>query len=126
IIAGIKIKAKREFRFVTTMNEDVSTYEIPEYIHSRLQPQIKIEFPSWEDEKKILKYNLPFSDEEILNLVVNFLQNAHSADRPYTVRDGINISRYVLKMEKQRGKRTKKMIKMAIEQILGEEALDYL
>ncbi len=126
IIAGIKIKAKREFRFVTTMNEDVSTYEIPEYIHSRLQPQIKIEFPSWEDEKKILKFNLPFSDEEVLDLVVNFLQSAHSADRPYTVRDGINIARYIVKMEKQKGKRTNKMITMAVEQILGEEALQYL
>ncbi len=126
IIAGIKIKAHPDFRFITTMNEDVSTYEIPEYIHSRLQPQIKIEFPSWEDEYKILKYHLPFSDEEILELVVNFLQNAHAADRPYTVRDGINIARYVLKMEKMKGKRTNKMTKMAIEQILGEEALDYL
>ncbi|MHA1301786.1 MAG: AAA family ATPase [Candidatus Helarchaeota archaeon] len=126
IIAGIKIKAHPDFRFVTTMNEDVSTYEIPEYIHSRLQPQIKIDFPSWEDEYKILKYNLPFSKEEILDMVVNFLQRAHSEDRPYTVRDGINIARYISKMEKQEGKWTNKMIKMAIEQILGEEALDYL
>ncbi|MHA1379800.1 MAG: AAA family ATPase [Candidatus Helarchaeota archaeon] len=126
IIAGIKIKAHPDFRFVTTMNEDVSTYEIPEYIHSRLQPQIKIDFPSWDDEYKILKYNLPFSKEEILDMVVNFLQNAHIANRPYTVRDGINIARYIAKMEKQEGKRTNKMTKMAIEQILGEEALDCL
>jgi MoxR-like ATPase len=128
IIAGIKIQAHPDFRFVTTMNEDVSTYELPEYIHSRLQPQIKIDFPEWEEEFQILKFNLPFSNDELLNLVVNFLQNAHAADRPYTVRDGIHISRYILKMEKQKqkGKYTDQMVELAVEQILGEEALDYL
>ena len=38
--AGIKIKAHPEFRFVATMNDDASTFDLPEYIHSRLQPQI--------------------------------------------------------------------------------------
>lgn len=126
IIAGIKIYADPNFRFVTTMNEDVSTYEIPEYIHSRLQPQIKIDFPSSEEEFQILKFNLPFSSDELLNLIVDFLRNAHTANRPYTVRDGINVARYITKLEKCNGERTKGMIKMAIEQILGEEALRYL
>jgi hypothetical protein len=45
IVAGVKIKAHRDFRFVTTMNDDASTFELPEYIHSRLQPQLLIDFP---------------------------------------------------------------------------------
>ena len=45
IIAGDKIKAHPEFRLCTTMNDDASTFELPEYIHSRLQPQIHIDFP---------------------------------------------------------------------------------
>ena len=45
IVAGIKIKAHPQFRLVTTMNDDASTFELPEYIHSRLQPQILIDFP---------------------------------------------------------------------------------
>ena len=45
IVAGIKIKAHPHFRLVTTMNDDASTFELPEYIHSRLQPQILIDFP---------------------------------------------------------------------------------
>src|ERR1039457_1910159 len=45
IVAGIKIKAHAQFRIVTTMNDDASTFELPEYIHSRLQPQILIDFP---------------------------------------------------------------------------------
>jgi len=43
IITGLRITAQREFRIVVTMNEDSSTFEIPEYIHSRLQPQIFID-----------------------------------------------------------------------------------
>ncbi len=46
IVAGIKIKAHPNFRLVATMNEDSSTFDLPEYIHSRLQPQILIDFPS--------------------------------------------------------------------------------
>ena len=45
IVAGIKIKAHPQFRMVATMNDDASTFELPEYIHSRLQPQIFIDFP---------------------------------------------------------------------------------
>jgi len=97
IVAGIKIKAHPDFRMCTTMNDDASTFELPEYIHSRLQPQIHIDFPERDEEFVILKSNLPFADEEILAYVVDFLQSAHEADERYSVRDGINIARYALK-----------------------------
>jgi MoxR-like ATPase len=108
IVAGIKVRAHPDFRFCTTMNDDASTFELPEYIHSRLQPQIVIDFPEKDEELLILKSNLPFADDAILQYVVNFLQAAHAADERYTVRDGINIARYALKRlaeKKQRSPR---------------------
>src|SRR3972149_3196584 len=57
IIAGIKVPAHPDFRIVATMNDDASTFEIPEYIHPRLQPQILIEFPDRDDELTILREN---------------------------------------------------------------------
>ena len=105
IVAGIKIKAHPDFRLCTTMNDDASTFELPEYIHSRLQPRIFIDFPEAEEELLILKTNLPFAEEEILDYVVDFLQTAHEADERYTVRDGINIARYALKRLVERGER---------------------
>src|ERR1035441_1139492 len=59
IVAGIKIKAHPHFRLVATMNDDASTFELPEYIHSRLQPPIFIDFPEGDEGKHILKENLP-------------------------------------------------------------------
>jgi MoxR-like ATPase len=97
IVAGIKIKAHPDFRLCTTMNDDSSTFELPEYIHSRLQPQIFIDFPERDEERLILSANLPFADDQILDYVVNFLQLSHEANERYTVRDGINIARYALK-----------------------------
>ncbi len=97
IVAGIKIKAHPDFRLCTTMNDDASTFELPEYIHTRLQPQIFIDFPERDEEMKILKANLPFADDEILEYIADFLQTAHEADERYSVRDGINIARYALK-----------------------------
>jgi MoxR-like ATPase len=97
VVAGIKIKAHPEFRMCTTMNDDASTFELPEYIHSRLQPQIFIDFPERDEELLILESNLPFAPGEVLDYVVDFLQAAHDADERYSVRDGINIARYALK-----------------------------
>ena len=126
IITGLRISAHREFRFVVTMNEDASTFELPEYIHSRLQPQIYIDFPEANEELLILKENLPFAGERILRYVVEFLQRAHAADELYSVRDGINIARYALKMMAATEKEQKELLPLAVERILGEEALRYL
>jgi len=134
IVAGIKIKADPQFRFCTTMNDDASTFELPEYIHSRLQPQIHIDFPEREEELLILKSNLPFADDEILKYVVEFLQAAHEADERYSVRDGINIARYALKRlaggedQLPQGKQTGKMLlclKEAASMILDAPASEY-
>jgi hypothetical protein len=85
------------------MNDDASTFELPEYIHSRLQPQIFIDFPEKDEELEILKMNLPFADEMVLHYVVDFLQAAHRADERYSPRDGINLARYALKRLSARG-----------------------
>jgi MoxR-like ATPase len=105
VVAGIKIKAHPDFRLCTTMNDDASTFELPDYIHSRLQPQIFIDFPERDEELLILKANLPFAEDEILEYVVDFLQGAHDMDERYSVRDGINIARYALKRLVERGER---------------------
>ncbi|MDD3293559.1 MAG: MoxR family ATPase [Geobacteraceae bacterium] len=126
IITGLTIPAHRDFRIVVTMNEDASTFEVPEYIHSRLQPQIYIDFPEADEELLILKENLPFADEAILRYVVNFLQRAHAADELYSVRDGVNIARYALKMMKAGGGEPEGLLCLAVERILGDEALHYL
>ena len=147
IVAGVKVKAHPEFRIVATMNDDASTYEIPEYIHSRLQPQIYLDFPDADEERAILQENLPFSDAAILDYVVRFLQAAHAADERYTVRDGINIARYALKRmaqdpverptpkdilpskrkkaEEAETARRGEALKEAVRQVLGEEAERY-
>jgi hypothetical protein len=80
------------------MNEDASTFEIPEYIQSRLQPRIVLDFPEPEEELAILRANLPGAEDDLLAYVGEFLHRAHQAGEPYTVRDGVNIARYALKL----------------------------
>jgi len=97
IVAGINIRAHENFRCAVTMNEDDSTYEIPDYILSRLQPTLTLSHPARHDELAILKYHLPFADDEMLNLTVEFLQQAHALKLDFSTRDGINVLRYALK-----------------------------
>ena len=139
IVAGLKIKAHPNFRICVTMNDDASTFEVPEYIHSRLMPQIIVDFPDREEERRILEQNLPFAPEVVLDYVVGFLQQAHEARERFTVRDGINIARYALKLAKaQEGKAKSHLVEItsqkmlqtflaqSVRQVLGEEALEYL
>ena len=97
IVAGITIPAHDGFRCVVTMNQDESTFEVPDYILSRLQPTLVLEHPSREDERAILEYHLPFAGAEMLNLTVEFLQQAHGLKLDFSTRDGINVLRYALK-----------------------------
>ena len=127
IVAGLKVSAHPEFRISVTMNEDASTFEIPEYIHSRLQPQIFLDFPEAEEERRILRENLPFVDENIMDYVINFLQQAHGNNENYTIRDGINIARYAAKRIKSIGKdNMDNLLRQAVVMTLGDEALMYL
>ena len=128
IVAGIKIKAHPLFRLVTTMNDDASTFDLPEYIHSRLQPQILVDFPERHEEYAILKENLPFGEEQILNYVTDFLQQAHSADERYTVRDGINVARFAMKLQHSEGSIIGRgeALRLSLLQVLGEEAMRYV
>lgn len=126
IVAGVKIRAHQNFRMVATMNDDASTFDLPEYIHSRLQPQIVLDFPERDEELSILRENLPFADNQILEYVTDFLQLTHAADERYTVRDGINIARFAMKLRSSDSYGVTESIHRSIEQTLGEEAMRYV
>ncbi|WP_437190939.1 AAA family ATPase [Planctomicrobium sp. SH527] len=127
IVAGITINAHPDFRCAVTMNEDDSTYEIPDYILSRLQPSLTLGFPAREDEMAILKYHLPFSEEEMLNLTVEFLQQSHELKLDFSTRDGINVLRYALKqlaIDPEHPLSKDEAWLNSLEKCLGQDALD--
>src|SRR5262249_10816840 len=102
-IAGITVPAHPRFCCCVTMNEDESTYEVPDYILSRLQPTLTLTFPNRDDEMAILRYHLPFAPEDLLALTVEFLQQAHLLKLDFSPRDGINLLRYAIKRMSQDG-----------------------
>jgi MoxR-like ATPase len=127
IVAGITIHAHPDFRVCVTMNEDESTYEVPDYILSRLQPTLPLGFPSRDDEMSILKYHLPFAEDALLALTVEFLQQSHKLKLEFSPRDGINLLRFAIKRIAQDP--THPMgrdaaWREALYYVLGEEAVD--
>ena len=127
VMAGIKIPAHPDFRFVTTMNEDASTYELPEYVHSRLMPQIVVDFPEEDEERAILRSQVGFADDEVLDYVVGFLRRAHDADLRYTVRDGINLVRYAMKLlGRHEADEPAEAVERALRLAIGPEDADVL
>jgi hypothetical protein len=94
IVAGLEAQADPKFRICVTMNEDASTFEVPEYIHSRLQPAIYMDFPTRDEEFRILRGKLDGPDDELINEVVEILQESHKRDEDLSVRDGLNIARF--------------------------------
>lgn len=127
IIAGVTISAHQDFRVCVTMNEDESTFEIPDYIQSRLQPSIQIPFPERHDEMDILRYHLPFAEEDILMRTVDFLQQAHEFGLEFSSRDGIHIIRYTVKrlsQDKRHPLSKDEAWLQSVLAVLGEDALD--
>jgi len=124
LVAGITIPAHADFRCAVTMNEDDSTFEIPDYILSRIQPAIELPFPDEAEELQILRYNLPDAPEELLNICVGFLQKAHALDLPYSIRDGLNAIRFASKLAAMRAGDASELFDRSIASILGPEALD--
>ncbi len=127
VVAGVTIPAHPDFRVCVTMNEDESTYEVPDYILSRLQPTLSLGFPDRDDEMEILKYHLPFAKVELLAVTVDFLQQAHSLKLDFSPRDGINLLRYAIKrMSQDRAHPLgyDEAWREALLCVLGEEAAD--
>jgi MoxR-like ATPase len=127
IVAGITIHAHPDFRCAVTMNEDDSTFEVPDYILSRLQPTLTLGHPARADELAILQYHLPFADTDMLNLTVEFLQQSHDLKLDFSTRDGINVLRYALKRVAADPKHplSKDVAwREALQKCLGDEALD--
>jgi MoxR-like ATPase len=127
VVAGITIPAHPDFRVSVTMNEDESTYEVPDYILSRLQPTLSLGFPNRDDEMAILRYHLPFARSELLALTVEFLQKAHELKLDFSPRDGINLLRYAIKRMAQDVKHPLSQDdawREALLCVLGEEAAD--
>jgi MoxR-like ATPase len=127
IVAGVTIRAHPDFRSAVTMNEDDSTFEIPDYILSRLQPTLTLQHPRREEEMAILKYHLPFAVEEMLNLTVEFLQQSHELKLDFSTRDGMNVLRYAMKRIAQDPEHPLSRDvawQEALVNCLGDEALD--
>ncbi len=127
IIAGIQIHAHAEFRACVTMNRDESTFEIPDYILSRLQPTLPLSMPDHRDEMAILQYHLPFASEDLLRMTVDFLQKSHQLDLDFSPRDGIHILQYALKrlsQDKEHPLSKDEAWREAVTKVLGEEAMD--
>ncbi|MFP6766475.1 MAG: MoxR family ATPase [Planctomycetaceae bacterium] len=127
IVAGITIHAHPDFRCAVTMNDDESTFEIPDYILSRLQPTLTLTHPSREDELSILQYHLPFADVDMLSLTVEFLQQSHELNLDFSTRDGINVLRYALKLIAQNPDHPlgrDAIWRESLQRCLGEESLD--
>jgi MoxR-like ATPase len=127
VVAGIVIPAHPDFRCAVTMNEDESTYEVPDYILSRLQPTLTLGFPTRDDEMEILEYHLPFAKAELLAMTVDFLQQAHKLKLDFSPRDGINLLRFAIKRMAQDPKHPLSRDaawREALLCVLGEEAGD--
>ena len=57
--------------------------------------------------------------------MTDFLQQAHAADESYTVRDGINVARYALKLQHESGQPNRAVLGVAILAVIGEEGLRF-
>jgi hypothetical protein len=125
LVAGVRVPAHPDFRCCVTMNDDASTYEVPEYMVSRIQPLVFVDFPDRDEELQILQYNVDFAPADLLKLTVDFLQEAHGHNLNYSTRDGINVMRFALKLHHAQKTPIDDAFHQAVRQILGDGAENF-
>lgn len=104
ISAGVRIHAHQEFRIVATMNEDSSTFNIPDYIESRLRPVFPVSYPTKDEMIQILSHHVPDADDELKAGIVEYLtekkKNGNLED--FSTRDAIHIATISMKLAEKR------------------------
>lgn len=103
VAAGIRIHAHPEFRLIVTMNDDSSTFNLPEYITSRLKPVLPVSYPERDELVRILSYHFPRLEGSLATAIVEYLVNRkeHGTLDDYSIRDAINIAELTMHLEEK-------------------------
>ncbi|HMA99403.1 MAG TPA: AAA family ATPase [Spirochaetota bacterium] len=106
-----KITPHRDFRIITTANDTLSLYNIPEYIYSLLTPKIPVPQPKENEIYEILKANVMQAEDELVDYIINFMKKPPVVA---SIRDSINILRYSLKLINQEKYKIKDAVNTSI------------
>jgi MoxR-like ATPase len=104
ITAGVRIHAHAQFRIVATMNEDSSTFNIPDYIESRLKPVFPVSYPTRTEMIKILAHHVPDADDDLKAGIVQYLHEKKEKGclEDFSTRDAIHIANIAMKLSEKR------------------------
>ena len=92
VVVGCRIEANPEFRLAATMNEDASVFNLPEYIRSRLRPRLEVPEPDDATLRQIIKSNLSFIDDKVLEAVMAFLRVADTREQAFSLRQAVQLA----------------------------------
>ncbi len=135
VLAGVRVPAHAQFRFVTTMNDDSSAFDLPEYVTSRLVPKIELEPLSGAEIMASLAEALPQAEEKLLRALVDLLAELQVHGHDNTVRDAVQMARYVSKRlqmqsldssEQNTQPSLREVLLEAVQVTLGAEVADAL
>jgi MoxR-like ATPase len=74
VIMGDRIYAMSTFRLCVTLNSGSDTYQLPDYISSRLKPVIELEMPPRAIQEKIVRQNCPRISDALIAEIFQSLQ----------------------------------------------------
>ena len=138
VLAGVRIHAHPNFRFATTMNDDASAFDLPEYIMSRLSPKIQLENLNEQELLVTFKSALPHGENHWLEEIARLIRTLDTQGFHCSVRDGVQIARYAdksMRLAETHSKETplgnpenstQMILAEAALLTLGDEVLPYL
>lgn len=127
VLTGTRFAAHDDFRFATTMNDDASAYELPDYITSRLMPRIELESLTDDDLYASLHASVPQAHERDVLQLIGLIRHLEGRGFETSVRDAVLVARYLSKrMRTERSAQTnsREVLREAIELTLGYEAAE--
>lgn len=101
VMAGIKLKAHKDFLFCAALNErEQGVNGLPDYIDERLSPSIYVCYPDFDILKQILKINMPANVNKWINVFLDEFKNDNLSPRM-----AIKTLTFAYKLAKKQGKK---------------------
>jgi hypothetical protein len=97
---GLRLRPKAGFRLCATINEGSLVHHVPDFIHARLAPRLRLEMPAGDDLEAVLRERSGMEDQRLVELVAAYVR--HSREH-VSVREGLHLLDFTRRIAAREG-----------------------
>ncbi|MBN8215888.1 MAG: AAA family ATPase [Spirochaetes bacterium] len=118
---GLRLRPKPGFRLCATINEGSLIHHVPDFIHARLAPRLRLEMPAGDDLEAVLRERSGMEDQRLVELVAAYVR--HSREH-VSVREGLHLLDFTRRIAAHEGLPLERAFQASLKAHARAEAID--